>query len=194
MKIYGYIKYRTVRDLNEIVLYDTYAEIILYDKDGFEKDRALIDIEDVEKCKGYKWNLIPKEKYVKNHILGRLQNYIMNFKPPKDRSKVVNHINRNRKDCRKNNLEITTYQINGINKGKQSNNTSGFPGVSWDNYHGKWEAHIKLNGKKIFLGYYVNIEGAVQARQNGEIKYFGGLVNRENDINTVFKKDRVINK
>ena len=189
MKTYGYIKTRTVRDLNEIVLYDTYAEIILYNKDCKEEARALIDIEDVEKCKKYKWKLT-KDKYAMNHKLGRLHNYIMNFFPPKDKSKVVNHKNRHRIDCRKNNLEITTYQVNGINKGKQSNNTSGFVGVSWDKSRNKWEANIKFNRKKIFLGYFKDIRDAVKARQDGEIKYFGELVNRENDKYTVFKHEK----
>jgi len=48
-------------------------------------------------------------------------------------------------------------------------------------------ANIKLNGKKKFLGYRVNIEDAAKARQEGEVKYFGALVNRDNDVNTVFK-------
>ena len=192
MKTYGHIRERTNRELNEIIIYDTYADIILYDENQIEEARAPIDLEDVDKCKNHRWNLTV-QKYVANHILGGLHNYVMNFEPPKDKSKVVNHIDRDRKNCRKYNLEITTYQVNGINKGKQSNNTSGFPGVSWDNYHGKWEAHIKLNGKKKFLGYHINIEDAVKARQEGEVEYFGALVNRDNDINTVFK-NKAINK
>ena len=46
---------RTQYDKNEIVVYDDYAEIIIYDKDCNEKCRALIDIEDVDKVKDYKW-------------------------------------------------------------------------------------------------------------------------------------------
>jgi len=93
MKTFGYTKRRTNRDLNEIVLHDTYAEIILYNEDQIEEARAPIDIEDVEKCKIHRWNLTV-EKYVANHAIGRLHNYVMNFKPPKDKSKVVNHIDR----------------------------------------------------------------------------------------------------
>jgi len=192
MKTFGYTKQRTNRDLNEIVFHDTYAEIILYDEDQIEEARAPIDLEDVEKCKIHRWNLTV-EKYVANHAIGRLHNYVMNFNPPEDKSKVVNHIDRDRKNCRKYNLEITTYQINGINKGKQSNNTSGFPGVSWDKSRNKWETHIKLNRKKKFLGYYSDIKDAVKARQEGEVKYFGAIVNRDNDVNTIFKNKSLNN-
>lgn len=175
-------------ELNEIFVYETYAEIILYDKDGYEESRAIIDLDDVDKCKTHRWNRDKKNSYAQNHKIGRLHNFIMNFNPPKDRTSVVNHINRNRLDCRKKNLEITTYQKNGINKGKQSNNTSGHPGVSWDNGHNKWEANIKLNNKKKFLGYYNNLNDAIKARREGEYKYFGETVNRDNDKYTVYKK------
>ena len=51
---FGKIK-RTKFDPNEIILYEDFAELILYDENGNEKVRALIDLEDVEKIKQYKW-------------------------------------------------------------------------------------------------------------------------------------------
>ena len=35
--------------MNEIVIYDDYAEIIIYNKQGNEKCRTLIDLDDIEK-------------------------------------------------------------------------------------------------------------------------------------------------
>ena len=52
---HGKILAKTRFDKNEIVIYDDYAEIILYDKKGNEKARALIDIEDVDKVKNIRW-------------------------------------------------------------------------------------------------------------------------------------------
>ncbi len=174
---------RNRRTPNEIVLLETHAEIILYDKNNIEFSRALIDIEDVEEAKKYKWYLT--RGYVRNHKSRLFLHHLILYKP--DSGYVVDHINRNRLDCRKNNLRIVDYQTNGINKGKQSNNTSGHPGVSWSKERQKWEAHIKLDGRKINLGRYLSLQEAVEVRLRAELKHFGHIVDRKNDKYTVFK-------
>ena len=185
MKKFGHIQERGKFDLNEIIVKENYAEIILYDRYNKEKDRAIIDIEDIDKLKNIKWKSC--RKYVCNTQQGiALQNLIMNFTPNKET--VVDHINRNRLDCRKSNLRIVSYQINAINKGRQSNNMSGFVGVFWDKSCDKWVSRIKLNKKSIDLGSYTSLDNALKARKDGEIKYFGWEINREYDCNTVFKK------
>ena len=52
---YGKIK-RTRQDLNEIILYNDHAEIILYNKNQKEIARATIDLDDIEKIKDYRCN------------------------------------------------------------------------------------------------------------------------------------------
>ncbi len=90
-------------------------------------------------------------------------------------------------------MRIVDYQKNAINKGIQSNNTSGHPGVSFDKYHNAYEASIKLNHKKKFLGYYDNIEDAIERRRMAEIEYFGEEINRGFDCNTYFKNKELNN-
>ena len=48
---YGKILTRTRKDPNEIIVYDNYAEIVLYDNYGKEINKALIDLDDIEKVK-----------------------------------------------------------------------------------------------------------------------------------------------
>jgi outer membrane receptor protein involved in Fe transport len=55
---------------------------------------------------------------------------------------------------------------------KFSNNKSGFTGVSFDNTRNKWFSSIRVNDKNINLGRYVDINDAIKARQDAEIKYF----------------------
>ena len=177
---------RNRRTPNEILLFEDHAEMILYTNGNIPiVERAIIDLDDVDRVKKYRWHIT--NGYIRN---GKMQiflhNFIMNHKPTKE--SIADHKNRKRSDCRKQNLEITTYQKNGINKGKQSNNTSGFPGVSWDKEKKKYESYIKIKRKKKFLGYFVNIEDAIEKRKDAEIKFFGEETNREYDINTVFKK------
>lgn len=155
-------------DKNEIIKYDDYAEIILYNKSGEEINRALIDLEDVDKVKDIRWGLITLN-YVRNAKIGLLHRFIMNC--PDDM--MVDHINHNPLDNRKSNLRVVTNQQNSMNKGLQSNNTSGYPGVYWSKTENKWYARIKINGENICLGYYINKEDAIESKKQAEIKYFG---------------------
>lgn len=181
----GKLYERTVKDPNEIIIRDTYAEILLYNKYHEEIARSKVDIEDVDLVSQYKWGL-NNSNYCRNgthRIL--LHNLIMGTY---DKNKfTVDHINRDRLDNRKQNLRLVDFSMNGFNKGKQSNNTSGHVGVSWDKQRQKWEAHIKINRKKKFLGYFNDINDAVKVRHDAEIEYYGELRNSKYDKNTVFK-------
>lgn len=185
MKTYGCLK-RSVRDKNQIILYDTYAEILLYNKEGNETARTKIDIDKVEKIKNIKWRYDLKNHYVVTGSSKQtkfIHAYLINI--PK--GMVVDHIDRNRLNNLSSNLRLVTYSQNGMNKGKQSNNTSGIVGVSWDKSRNKWEAHIKINKKKLHLGRFKNKEDAINARKEAEIKYFGEYRCKNPNINTVFK-------
>ena len=58
------------------------------------------------------------------------------------------------------------------------NNTSGYKGVYWDKKHEKWLAQITYNKKNIHLGCFDDIEKAIKARADAELKYFGEYRNR----------------
>ena len=58
-----------------------------------------------------------------------------------------------------------------MNKDVQRNSTSGYKGISLQN--GRWTARIYYNKKQIFLGYFDNINDAINARKEAEEKYFG---------------------
>jgi hypothetical protein len=83
----------------------------------------------------------------------------------------VDHINHQTLDNRMVNLRPATRAQNQSNRGPQSNNTSGCPGVYRS--RNSWLAQIKSGGKQIYLGLFDNIDDAIKARQAGEIKYFG---------------------
>ncbi len=65
-------------------------------------------------------------------------------------------------NCRRN-LRRATASQSQCNRGRQSNNTSGVVGVSWNTHARKFEAHVKLEGKKAYLGLFSKLEDAATA-------------------------------
>lgn len=53
----------------------------------------------------------------------------------------------------------------------RKDNKSGYPGV-FKRKNGKWEASYSLNGRKIYVGEYRNIEDAVSAREDALVKTY----------------------
>lgn len=89
---------------------------------------------------------------------------------PKDQ---IDHINGIRSDNRICNLREATNSQNGKNLKLSKANTSGFKGVSFEKFTGKWKASIKFDGKTINLGRFAEIKDAVHVRRLAEKKYFG---------------------
>lgn len=83
----------------------------------------------------------------------------------------IDHINRCKDDNRIANLRAATRSENLQNRPKQSNNTSGAPGVSWHNQNQKWRAQITHLGRQIHIGYYNTLEEAAIARASAKAEY-----------------------
>ena len=169
-KKYGYCldsNPRTRNDKNEIVLHQNYAEIILYNKYNEEIDRALIDLDDVDRIKDYKWSKTV-QGYATSSDKVLLHRFIMNC--PKD--KVIDHINHKTLDNRKSNLRICEKYQNEWNRGLYSHNKSGTTGVYFNKNKKKWHARIECNKKTVHLGYFEDIDEAIKARKEAEVKYF----------------------
>lgn len=64
----------------------------------------------------------------------------------------IDHINGDRSDNRIENLRIATPSENRCNRGKQSNNTSGYKGVYFNKRNNSWYAEIRKSGTKKYLG------------------------------------------
>lgn len=84
----------------------------------------------------------------------------------------IDHINGDKLDNRQANLRQCTNQQNGCNRGKTAKNTSGFKGVSPCEY-GRWQAGIRVNGKRLHLGHFLKKEDAAEAYKAAAIKLHG---------------------
>ena len=148
---------------------------------GFTKknEQFWFDKEDYQLIKDYCW-YYNKKGYVEAYDFDKdthitLHRLIMGFPsapldvdhkthPPRNEHKV---------DNRKANLEIVTKSHNSMNHVTLMNNTSGCSGVNWLKHLNKWRARIVVDHKEIHLGVFEDIQDAIEARRNAEIKYFG---------------------
>lgn len=162
---YGKILKRTIYDKNEIIDCGDWYEICLYNIKCEEITRVKIDKDDLEKVKKYKWHLNNgyveteiKNKKIKLHqlILGTKKGYEIDHKD----GNPLNNLD--------NNLRFVTHQQNSMNNKSR--------GYCWNKLRKKWETYIRLNQKKIHLGYFINKRDAIKARKQAEQKYFGEFV------------------
>ncbi|TIL91441.1 MAG: HNH endonuclease [Mesorhizobium sp.] len=85
----------------------------------------------------------------------------------------IDHINLNKSDNRWKNLRIATNSQNQMNTTMKSNNTSGYKGVSWHKTDKRWRADIRVNGSKVFLGYFDTPESGHDAYRKAANAHHG---------------------
>lgn len=76
----------------------------------------------------------------------------------------IDHINGNRSDNRWRNLRAVSRSENQRNCKIRDDNTSGFVGVSWLARKQRWIAYGRSGRNRIYLGYFREVEDAVDAR------------------------------
>jgi hypothetical protein len=87
--------------------------------------------------------------------------------------KTIDHVDRNRLNNKRDNIRLATATQNHANVNIQSNNTSGYKGVSFYSRYNKWEAYITVKQKKIRLGYFDDIIEAAQTYDRAAKHHFG---------------------
>lgn len=139
---------------------------------------TLVDDDIYDELAQFKWHVSgTAKKYAKRDVGGRkaktsilLHRYIMDAKA----GDVVDHINGNTLDNRRENLRICKQTDNSrwhidLNK----NNTSGYRGVCWHEQRGKWLATIRIARKQIHLGLFESKEDAARAYDEAASLNFG---------------------
>lgn len=153
---------------NEFIEKDSF--FILY---THKNEEIFIDKDDFEKVKNHKW-CISKTGYAVANVNKKtikLHRFILNLENPKI---IIDHINRNKLDNRKNNLRICSVWENSVNcsdtKGRE------LPlGISKTQNGKKYRVRIMLHRKEINLGRFENLEDAINERKNAEKIYFNGI-------------------
>jgi HNH endonuclease/AP2 domain len=136
-----------------------YAKVVGY---------ALVDKLDYLQLMGHRWNLSRGGyAYRRDYTHGRpgvmfyLHRVIMGLK--KGDRRQVDHKNRNRLDCRRENLRIVERGQQGHNIFRRGNFSSAYRGVAWDMRTQKWVAYVHCRGKKHNGGYFKDEKEAAKA-------------------------------
>jgi len=137
---------------------------------------CVIDKEDYDKVKQYKWYKSHKYCVTKGIIKTngvRIHNVIMNNLNYINEI-IYDHQDKDRLNNKKNNLRLVTNQENSMNMSMKNTNTSGVTGVQQYNRdsESKWDAKITYKYEPIHLGRYLVFDETVIARLEGEAKYF----------------------
>lgn len=127
------------------------------------------DLEDYEKIKDYTWRF--KDGYIVSTDNPGIRFH--RLVTGANENEIIDHIDRNKQNNRKNNLRLATHQQNGFNIKKPVTNTSGIIGVCWHKKSGKWLSRIKHNDINYNLGLFSDINEAIKIRLESELKYFG---------------------
>lgn len=85
----------------------------------------------------------------------------------------IDHINHDRLDNSFANLRPASRVENQGNKVRQSNNKSGFKGVSRERRRNKWVAEIRRGNTRLYLGQYDDINHAAEAYRIAASKLYG---------------------
>jgi hypothetical protein len=86
---------------------------------------------------------------------------------------VVDHINGDTLDCRKQNLRICTCQENTRNQKVSARSSSKYKGVQWCKAACKWQARIVPGNIGIYLGLYSDPKEAATVYDVAALYYFG---------------------
>lgn len=87
----------------------------------------------------------------------------------------VDHINRNGFDNTRSNLREASHMVNGWNRPKQANNTTGYKGVYYRADRNRFCAYIQVNNEKRILGRFKTAEEAHERYKQAEARRWAGL-------------------
>lgn len=148
---------------------------------------ALVDDDDFESVSLKSWHLTknknkiyPRCSYWQDGriVNKRLHNYLLKSRE----GLVIDHINGNTLDNRRENLRYVTQKVNAQNRVKNPSNKSGTRGVHFDKGRKRpsggwrtkprWVASIYYEGKQLYLGGFEKKDEAIKARKEAEKIYY----------------------
>lgn len=119
-------------------------EILLHARDGSVRAVTVVDDEDYAELSRYRWSL-HNRGYACRWSPAANRQVLMHrtlMRPPP--GLVVDHINGNKLDNRRENLRVVTQAQNARNAKVRADSSSGVPGVHWDSRAECWKVSFDL--------------------------------------------------
>ena len=141
-----------MRKPNEYVIKENYVEGIYYDKNHKPKGAFLISLEDFEEVSKYRWT--SRHGYMVTYR-GKKATLLHRFLIDCPNGFVIDHINRNKADNRRENLRVVTESINAQNRDFKL-------GISGERYiaYDKSQDRYKIQIGKTYIGNSKTLDGA----------------------------------
>jgi hypothetical protein len=146
---------------------------------------AQVDVTDLHKVVGFNWFAVVQKNVVYavrrvSGVKGKGSKISMHRQIVDATDDVyVDHIDSNGLNNKRQNLRYATPQQNSFNRRNAINNTSGFKGVCWNKDCKKWQAGIRINGKRTYLGLFDTAELAHDAYCKQAIAHHGKFARTE---------------
>jgi len=129
---------------------------------------ALIDDNDYERLRQYKWYLHNSGYIWRFHG----DDYTFMHHDVMNSNERVDHIDETKWNNQKNNLRHVTHGQNIQNRSRKDN-TTGYVGVIFKPKHNNWMARLQVNGNRLCLGTFTTAEEAARAYDAAAIEHFG---------------------
>jgi len=158
---------------------------------GYE---AIVDDCDYERVSQFKWRAFVNRSRYTTIVYAvrtvfrndkRTTEYLHRFLLHLTNSKVeVDHINGDGLDNRRCNIRLASSRQNKMNTRKrQCSSTSIYKGVHWSSVKDKWQARIRIDGKKTHLGFFADEEEAARAYNIAALNHHGEYARINNYLN-----------
>ena len=155
---------------------DAKGNIFIIDADDYE----YVSLHRWSMCKGRKaskgsyFNARMSRKAVGGNRMKMLHNYIWEYHNGAiPQGLMVDHINQLPYDNRLSNLRLVNKAQNSLNSTHKRKSNTGIRGVNWYERKHRFRVYINVDGKRIELGCYKNMDDAIRKRLQAEHDYLG---------------------
>jgi hypothetical protein len=150
---------------------DDTVRIPLRARDGSVRAYALIDAADANWANQWRWSLngngYARRGISVNGHQRKIYLHCALMGVEYGDGRQVDHLDRNRLNCRRKNLRVESGPANSQNVSPRQNTSSKYRGVSWYSPTGKWRAYVGMGGRFISLGHFATEIEAHEAACEG---------------------------
>lgn len=137
---------------------------------------AIVDDEDYAPLAQYRWRILRTHGLsyaIRGGSKGKeailMHREILGARP----GLQVDHANRNGLDNRRINLRLANQTQNNANSRLTYRNKSGYKGVHWSRQKAAWHAELRVDGRKIHLGFFDTLDQAARTYDEAAVTHFG---------------------